>query len=360
MIELLEQIRLVLRQAAADGEVKLSAIDLASVAHRERVAARRVATVDEAVSELRASSGDLAGVGELCEIVVDGVPSGRLGRYSPEGAVIPLVTGIRPSRRLGVCVDACRVRSSTGQCPGRSAGPICPRRMDGSCRGAVCEGRGRDAAPRSPLGRSQAGTGFDAAGGTRIGGNQGRPVFRELIDAVGTQLESAAHVLGADEGSHSELEEQPRRGRIPVIEWLDETVNALNDETPFRLRFLAVGDELDVELDWQEGSGTSLRAACLLDQLEHLAEQLVIDGNGKISAADLVPVAHRSKLPTSANCSTLFRSSRFRKCSLLRQKRIRCDPQLSMARDRGAMVSSTRSSVASPAHSTPLALGAAT
>ena len=169
--------------------------------------------------------------------------------------------------------------------------------MDGSCRGAVCEGRGRDAAPRSPLGRSQAGTGFDAAGGTRIGGNQGRPVFRELIDAVGTQLESAAHVLGADEGSHSELEEQPRRGRIPVIEWLDETVNALNDETPFRLRFLAVGDELDVELDWQEGSGTSLRAACLLDQLEHLAEQLVIDGNGKISAADLVPVAHRSKLP---------------------------------------------------------------
>ena len=74
-------------------------------------------------------------------------------------------------------------------------------------------------------------------------------------------------------------------------------MNALNDETPFRLRFLAVGDELDVELDWQEGSGTSLRAACLLDQLEHLAEQLVIDGNGKISAADLVPVAHRSKLP---------------------------------------------------------------
>ena len=123
------------------------------------------------------------------------------------------------------------------------------------------------------------------------------PSFGELIDAVGTQLESAAHVLGADEGSHSELEEQPRRGRIPVIEWLDETVNALNDETPFRLRFLAVGDELDVELDWQEGSGTSLRAACLLDQLEHLAEQLVIDGNGKISAADLVPVAHRSKLP---------------------------------------------------------------
>ena len=100
MIELLEQIRLVLRQAAADGEVKLSAIDLASVAHRERVAARRVWQVDEAVSELRASSGDLAGVGELCEIVVDGVPSGRLGRYSPEGAVIPLVTGIRPSRRL--------------------------------------------------------------------------------------------------------------------------------------------------------------------------------------------------------------------------------------------------------------------
>ena len=126
MIELLEQIRLVLRQAAADGEVKLSAIDLASVAHRERVAARRVATVDEAVSELRASSGDLAGVGELCEIVVDGVPSGRLGRYSPEGAVIPLVTGIRPSRRLGVCVDACRVRSSTGSMPWQKRGADLP------------------------------------------------------------------------------------------------------------------------------------------------------------------------------------------------------------------------------------------
>ena len=41
MIELLEQIRLVLRQAAADGEVKLSAIDLASVAHRERRGAAR-------------------------------------------------------------------------------------------------------------------------------------------------------------------------------------------------------------------------------------------------------------------------------------------------------------------------------
>ena len=186
MIELLEQIRLVLRQAAADGEVKLSAIDLASVAHRERVAARRVATVDEAVSELRASSGDLAGVGELCEIVVDGVPSGRLGRYSPEGAVIPLVTGIRPSRRLESASTHAACDRQRGQCPGRSAGPICPRRMDGSCRGAVCEGRGRDAAPRSPLGRSQAGTGFDAAGGTRIGGNQDDPSFGELIDAVGT------------------------------------------------------------------------------------------------------------------------------------------------------------------------------
>ena len=124
MIELLEQIRLVLRQAAADGEVKLSAIDLASVAHRERVAARRVATVDEAVSELRASSGDLAGVGELCEIVVDGVPSGRLGRYSPEGAVIPLVTGIRPSRRLESASTHAACDRQRGQCPGRSAADL--------------------------------------------------------------------------------------------------------------------------------------------------------------------------------------------------------------------------------------------
>ena len=210
--------------------------------------------------------------------------------------MIPLVTGIRPSRRLESASTHAACDRQRGQCPGRSAGPICPRRMDGSCRGAVCEGRGRDAAPRSPLGRSQAGTGFDAAGGTRIGGNQGRPVFRGTHRCRRHPVGSAAY-LRADEGSHSELEEQPRRGRIPVIEWLDETVNALNDETPFRLRFLAVGDRLDVELDWQEGSGTSLRAACLLDQLEHLAEQLVIDGSRKISAADLVPVAHRSKLP---------------------------------------------------------------
>jgi phthiocerol/phenolphthiocerol synthesis type-I polyketide synthase E len=298
MVELLEQTRLVLAQAAADAEVKLSAIDLASVAHRERVAARRAATVGQAVSEVRASSGNLAGVGELCEIVVDGVPSGRLGRYSPEGKVVPLVTrdaSITSPRRLRrrmprAVVDAVTVMAEARGRPAHvgwtaavaalfakveDATRLCIRRPDD---------HGRDQDPSQPV-------------KFVLVEVEGDPSFGALIDVVGKRLESAARAIEAAEGSRSELEEQSRRGRVPVIEWLDGTVDASDDATPLRLRFLAVGDELEVQLDWQEGACTSQRAACLVDQLAHLAAQLAIDGDGRISAADLVPAAHRPKLP---------------------------------------------------------------
>ena len=296
MIELLEQIRLVLRQAAADGEVKLSAIDLASVAHRER-AARRVATVDEAVSELRASSGDLAGVGRALR------DRRRRGTEWPAGALL---------------ARGCGDPACDGDTPITSPRSLRRRMPRAIVNGvnALAEARGRSALVGWTAAVAALFAKVEDATQLRVRRSDDRRQEQDStqpVELVSVGIKDdpsfgnssmpsapswkALRTYLVPMKAHSELEEQPRRGRIPVIEWLDETVNALNDETPFRLRFLAVGDELDVELDWQEGSGTSLRAACLLDQLEHLAEQLVIDGNGKISAADLVPVAHRSKLP---------------------------------------------------------------
>ncbi len=297
MIELLEQNRLVLAQAAANAEVKLSAIDLASVAHRERVATLRAATAGQAVSEVRAPSGELAGVGELREIVVDGVPSGQLGRYSPEGMVTPLGPPDAPTnspRRLcrrmprevadGVTVMA-QARGRPAHVGWMAAVVALFAKVEDGARLCIRrpDDRGQDQYPSQPVELVWVEV-------------EGDPSFGALIDVVGKRLESASRTLEAAEGSHSEREEQPMRGRIPVIEWLDAAVDASDDETPFRLRFLAVGDELEVQLDWQEGACTALRAACLADQLEHLAAQLAIDGDARISAADLVTSAHRPKL----------------------------------------------------------------
>jgi len=298
MVELLEQNRLVLAQAAANAEVKLSAIDLASGAHRGRVAMRRAATVGQAVSEVRAPSGDLAGMGELCEIVVDGVPSGQLGRYSPEGMVMPLGTRDAPTnaaRRLRRRIPREVADAVTVMAKARGR----PAHVGWMAAVAALFAKVEDATLlhiRRPDDRAQ---GQDPSQRVEFVSVEVEddPSFGALIDVVGQRLESAARTLEAAEGSRSEREEQSTRGRIPVIEWFDAAVDASDDETPFRLRFLAVGDELEVQLDWKEGACTPLRAACLADQLEHLAAQLAIDGDARISAADLVPAAHRPKLP---------------------------------------------------------------